>query len=78
MMLGPVSGAAHSTPTISGALFPIGIGLAALIYVWVRFFRADNEQPKPSIENMIGVSLVCWTMIGLGIWDWIRALSISN
>jgi hypothetical protein len=78
MMLGPVSSAAHSTPTIGGALFPIGIGLAPLIYVWVRFFRADNEQPKPSMENMIGISLVLCAMIADGIWELMRALKISN
>src|ERR1700687_780249 len=77
MMLGPVSSAAHSTPTIGGALFPIGIGLAPLIYVWVRFFRADNEKPKTSMENMIGISLVLCGMIASGIWELMRALKIS-
>jgi hypothetical protein len=78
MVLGPVSSAAHSEPTIGGALFPIAVGLSVLTYVWLRFFRAEERETKPSIGNMIGVSLICCTMIGLGIWEWIRALRISN
>jgi len=78
MMLGPVSSAAHNPPTIGGALFSIGIGLAPLIYVWVRFFRSDSEQPKPTMEKMIGISLILCSMIAIGVWEWIRALRISN
>jgi len=77
-MLGPVSSAARSIPTVGGALFPIGIGLVPLIYVWVRFFRADNGQPKPSTETMIGISLILCGMIADGIWELMRALTISN
>jgi len=78
MILGPVYNAAHSEPTIGGLLFGIGIGLSGLPYVWLRFFRAEGETPKPSPENMIGISLICCTMIGFGIWEWVRALRISN
>ena len=78
MMLGPVSSAAHSEPTIGGALFPIAIGLAGLTYAWLRFFRAKDGKPTASMGNMIGISLICCTMIGLGIWEWIRALRLSN
>ncbi len=78
MIFGPVSSVAHSAPTVGGALFPIGVGASGLIYVWFRFFRSDDERPRASLENMIGMSLVCCTMIGLGIWEWIRALRISN
>jgi hypothetical protein len=78
MMLGPVSSAAHNPPTIGGALFSIGIGLAPLIYVWVRFFRSDNEQPKPPMGKMISISLIFCIMIVIGVWEWIRALRISN
>jgi len=49
-----------------------------LIYVWVRFFRADEEQPKPSIENMMGISVILCGMIATGIWELLRALKISN
>jgi hypothetical protein len=78
MMLGPVSIAAHNPPTVGGALFSIGLGLAPLIYVWVRFFRSGNEQPKAPMENMIGISLIFCGMIAIGVWEWIRALKISN
>ena len=67
LMLGPVSSAAHSEPTSGGALFAIGVGLSGLIYVWVRFFRAEDGKSKPPQENMIGISLICCTMIGFGI-----------
>ncbi len=77
-MLGPVSSAAYNTPTIGGAIFPIGVGLALLVYVWVRFFRSDTEQPKAPIENMIGLTLIFCTMIALGIWELLRAIKISN
>jgi hypothetical protein len=78
IMLGPVWNAAHSEPTIGGGLFPIGVGLSVLIYAWVRFFRLDDEESKPPLEKMIGISLICCTMIGLGIWECVRALRISN
>lgn len=78
MMLGPVSNAAHSTPTISGGLFPLGIGLAGLIYAWVLFFRAGSEQTKPPMGRMIGISLIFLAMIAIGIGEWIQALKISN
>jgi UDP-N-acetylmuramyl pentapeptide phosphotransferase/UDP-N-acetylglucosamine-1-phosphate transferase len=78
MMLGPVSNAAHSTPTIGGALFSIGIGVAVLIYAWARYFWADNEQPKPPTGNIIGITLICCVMIFFGVREWIRALKISN
>jgi hypothetical protein len=78
MMLGPVSGAAHSEPTIGGALFAIGVGLSVLIYGWFRFFRPADGKPQAPLQNMIGISLICCTMIGFGIWEWIRAIRISN
>ena len=78
IMLGPVSNAAHSEPTIGGALFAIGVGLSGLIYVWFRFFRAEDGKSKPPLQNMIGISLICCTMIGLGIWEWVSSLRISN
>ncbi len=66
-MLGPVSSAAqgHSRQS-GGAIFPIGVGLALLVHVWVRFFRSDTEQPKAPIENTIGLTLIFCTMIALG------------
>jgi hypothetical protein len=70
MMLGPVFNAAHSDPTIGGALFAIGLGLSGLIYVWFRFFRAEGGKSKPPLQNMIGISLIFCTMIGSGIWEW--------
>jgi hypothetical protein len=78
MMLGPVYHAAHSEPTIGGALFAIGVGLPGLIYVWFRFFRDRDAKSKPPLENTVGISLICCTMIGFGIWEWARALRISN
>jgi hypothetical protein len=68
-IFGPVSNAAHSEPTIAGALFPIGIGVSGLMYIWFRFLRRDDEETKPSMRFMIEASLVCCTMIGLGIWE---------
>jgi len=78
MMLGPVYNAAHRDPTIGGALFSIGVGLSVLSYLWFRFFRTEDEKSKPPLANMIGISLICCTMIGLGIWEWVRALGISD
>lgn len=75
---GPVYNAAHSEPTVGGALFAIGLGLSSLIYVWFRYFTAEDEKPKPPIANMIEISLICFVFIGIGIWEWIRALKISN
>ena len=78
-MLGPVYNAVHSEPTIGGALFAIGVGLSVLIYGWFHFFRrAEDGKPKPPLQNMIGLSLICCTMIGIGIWEWVRATRISN
>jgi uncharacterized membrane protein YidH (DUF202 family) len=76
-MLGPVYNAAHSDPTIGDALFCIGVGLSVLSYGWLRFFRTEDAKPKP-LGNMIGISLICCTMIALGVWEWVRALRISN
>lgn len=78
MMLGPVYNAAHSSPTVGGALFGVGVGLSGLVYVWIRFFRTKDEKSKPPLEKMIGISLICCTMIGLGIWEWVRAQRISE
>jgi hypothetical protein len=78
MILGPVSSAAHSEPTISGALFPIGVGVAILVHSWFRFFRRDDDKASPSLERMIEISVASCIMIGLGIWEWIRSLRISN
>jgi UDP-N-acetylmuramyl pentapeptide phosphotransferase/UDP-N-acetylglucosamine-1-phosphate transferase len=77
-MLGPVSNAAHSAPTIGGALFPIVIALPCLVYVWWRFLTNEGERSKPTMEKMIGLSLILCTMIALGIWEWVRAVKISN
>lgn len=30
------------------------------------------------MENMIGISLIFCGMIAIGVWEWIRALKISN
>ena len=75
-MLGPVSSAAHSAPTVGGALFSIGIGLVPLIYAWMRFFRTDDEHLRPSVKNMLGISLISCVPIAIGIWEWIRALKV--
>ena len=72
---GPVYDAAHSGPTVGGALFAIGIGLSVLIYGWFHYFAAEHDKP---LANLIRVSLICMVMIGLGIWEWIRTLRISN
>jgi len=77
-MLGPVSNAAHSVPTIGGALFLVGGGLAVLVYAWVHFVRSGERQSKPPMGNMIGLTFICCTMIGIGIIEWIRAVEISN
>jgi hypothetical protein len=54
------------------------VGLSGLIYVWVRFFRAEDGKSKPPLENMIGISLIGCTVTGFGIWEWVRTLRISN
>jgi UDP-N-acetylmuramyl pentapeptide phosphotransferase/UDP-N-acetylglucosamine-1-phosphate transferase len=77
-MLGPVYNAAHSTPTIGGAVFPIVIALPLLVYVWWRFLASEDKQSKPTMEKMIGLSLILCTMIALGIWELVRAVRISN
>lgn len=78
MMLGPVYNAAHGEPTIGGALFAIGVSLSFLIHGWFRFFRVEDGRSKPALQNMIGLSLICCMMIGFGIWEWVRAIRISN
>jgi hypothetical protein len=78
MMLGPVYNAAHSEPTIGGALFAIGVGMSVLIYGWFRYLRAESRDSEPPLGNMIGISLVCCTMIGLGIWEWLCVVRVSN
>lgn len=76
-MFGPVYDAAHGEPTVGGALFPIGVGLSVLVYGWFRYFTIERRKPQP-LRNMIGITLICGVMIGLGIWEWIRALNASN
>lgn len=78
MMLGPVSNAANSEPTIAGALFFIGVGSLGLLYGWFRFFRTAEGTTKPELENLLGLTLICCTMIGLGIWKWVKAVRIPN
>jgi hypothetical protein len=77
-MIGPVYNAAHSTPTIGGAVFPIVIALPLLVYVWWRFLASEDKQSKPTMEKMIGLSLILCTMIALGIRELVRAVMISN
>ena len=78
MILGPVSNAAHSEPTVAGGLFSITVGLIVLAYAWIHFLRIPDDEAKPPLYNLIGLSLICSTMIGFGVWEWIRALRISN
>jgi hypothetical protein len=70
---GPVDNAAHSVPTVGGALFPIAIGLSVLTYGWVHFFRNQDERQKPPLRKVIELSLICCTIIAIGVWEWIRA-----
>ncbi len=78
MVLYPHSIAAHRDPTIAGGLFAVAAGLSGLFYFWFRFFRAKNGESKAPLQNMIGMSLICCTMIGIGVLEWLRALRISK
>jgi len=49
-----------------------------LIYLWYRYFTAQDDKPTPPLENMIFISLIACGFIGTGIWELIRALRISN
>ena len=78
MMLVPVRSIAHRDPTIAGGIFAIGAGLSSLFYFWFRFFRAKDGESKAPLLNMIGISLICCMMVGVGILEWLRALRISR
>ncbi len=77
-MQGPGYNAAHGTPTIGGGMFFIVTALPLLVYVWWRFLASEDKQSKPTVEKMVGSSLILCTMIALGIWELVRAVRISN
>ena len=74
MLFGPVSAARHAEPTVLGSVFSMGIGLFTSGYVWFRFWRAQDTEPKPPIENMIWITLIAAIFVGTGIWELVRAL----
>jgi high-affinity Fe2+/Pb2+ permease len=76
-IFGPVS-SANNEPSPGFALFLLGLGLYVLIYLWYRYFTAQDDKPTPPLENMIFISLIACGFIGTGIWELIRALRISN
>ena len=76
-IFGPVS-SANNEPSLGFALFLLGLGLYVLLYLWYRYFTAQDDKPKPPLENMIFLSLIACEFIGTGIWEWIRVLRISN
>jgi hypothetical protein len=51
MILGPVSNAQHSAPSIGDGLFSLGIGAVVLIFLWVHYFRLPDDEPKPPLET---------------------------
>jgi hypothetical protein len=76
--LGPIYDAAHSGATVGGAVFSVGAGPSVLIYGWFRYLRPEDGKSKTPLVNMIGFSLICCTMIGIGVWEWVHALRISH
>jgi formate/nitrite transporter FocA (FNT family) len=77
-MLGPVSAAQHSQPTVGGAMFSIGLGISVLTALWYRYLNRVEEEPKPPMGNMVWISFVACIFIGIGVWELTRALRIPN
>ena len=76
-IFGPLSSASNE-PSLGFALFLIGLGLYALIYLWYHYLAAEDEKQKSSLEAAIAISAVCCSFIGTGIWELMRVLRISN
>lgn len=74
---GPVS-SANNDPSLGFALFLVGLGLYVLIYLWYRYLTAEDEKKKSSLGAVIAISSISCTFIGMGIWELIRVLRISN
>jgi hypothetical protein len=76
-IFGPLS-SANSEPSLGFALFLIGVGLYVLIHLWYRYLTAEDEKLESSLEAVTGISSICCSFIGAGVWEMIRALRISN
>jgi hypothetical protein len=78
VILGPVSAAQHSQPTIGGALFSMAVSVAGLSYLSYRYLNRTEEEPRPRIGNIVWVSAICFVFIGLGVWELVRSFGIAQ
>ena len=66
-LLGPVSSA---TPNGGGAIgnwFEIAVGAWVLITAWRRFRNRVPDTNVP-IYSLVGITLICTVIIGVGVW----------
>jgi len=67
LLFGPVWDAAHggkANPWMS-----VLVGSFGLVSSWVTYFRRRGQDPRVELDSVIGVSIICAVILGIGLWN---------